>query len=459
MSHAEHFLTRLERLAGSEVELALELYRDPGLVGTMLQTVAIPDGATRLAISLDDPTWGPFLVVTRDGAFVTCLGRGMRPGDLPVVTRPELDACGRKVSRLREKLALVEHVQGEQRKTRQLLRRLFFAPERLCREDFLEVAAWEPLIGSDFLMTYVGMGAVIAEQGPILRNARVRGARGNEALREYWNLVHTAGHLALLGSMTADRDHYAKLTETEEGARAAMSYPLTGTGVVAFILKGAWAAGRLGKLMLPEYKRAPARDVSLFELFDSLFALLALGTRTRSLRAEIQKALRAAPTTAHTPEAQRLREAFGTEIELCCTITAELLEAPQEAVDAVRLDIGQSYFVDHRPLDEDPIRRELVRTLPLMSRTDGFTDGQRLVTTLHLIAATAREGPEQFYLPRELHTELVEPWKPSDTWTLLEPTMKAERARRAPVVKEQSPGRNDKCPCGSGKKWKRCCGG
>jgi len=27
-----------------------------------------------------------------------------------------------------------------------------------------------------------------------------------------------------------------------------------------------------------------------------------------------------------------------------------------------------------------------------------------------------------------------------------------------PIVKEKEPGRNDPCPCGSGKKYKKCCG-
>lgn len=28
-----------------------------------------------------------------------------------------------------------------------------------------------------------------------------------------------------------------------------------------------------------------------------------------------------------------------------------------------------------------------------------------------------------------------------------------------PAQAEDGPGRNDPCPCGSGAKWKRCCGG
>ncbi|MBO7605782.1 MAG: SEC-C domain-containing protein [Elusimicrobiaceae bacterium] len=27
-----------------------------------------------------------------------------------------------------------------------------------------------------------------------------------------------------------------------------------------------------------------------------------------------------------------------------------------------------------------------------------------------------------------------------------------------PIVKNKEPGRNDPCPCGSGKKYKKCCG-
>ncbi len=28
---------------------------------------------------------------------------------------------------------------------------------------------------------------------------------------------------------------------------------------------------------------------------------------------------------------------------------------------------------------------------------------------------------------------------------------------RVPIVKDKEPGRNDKCPCGSGAKYKNCC--
>jgi hypothetical protein len=43
-------------------------------------------------------------------------------------------------------------------------------------------------------------------------------------------------------------------------------------------------------------------------------------------------------------------------------------------------------------------------------------------------------------------------------WTVVEDDDWAERlASRTPAVRTARPGRNDPCPCGSGKKYKRCC--
>ena len=71
--HAEHFLTRLDRLDTREVDLALSLYRDPDLLRAVLEQVSLPESAMRVAISLGDPVSGPFIVVPRGGHFVTCL--------------------------------------------------------------------------------------------------------------------------------------------------------------------------------------------------------------------------------------------------------------------------------------------------------------------------------------------------------------------------------------------------
>ena len=45
----------------------------------MLERVHLPEGDGRVALAIDDAREGPFVIVTRDGHFVTCLGRGHAP--------------------------------------------------------------------------------------------------------------------------------------------------------------------------------------------------------------------------------------------------------------------------------------------------------------------------------------------------------------------------------------------
>ena len=458
MKHAEHFLTRMERLVGDEVDVALQLYRDPALVRSVAVAAGLPDAVERFALSLDDPALGPFLVVTRGGDFVTCLGRGMKPGDLPVVPRGRLDSLSRQVARTRDRGALEDRVASGDTRLQTLLRNLFGAPASVSREDFLEVARWEPLLGAAFLETYVAMGIELTDLGEVLRLVKVPKGRRDEALHRYWKLLHAAGHMALLGSMTADRERYATLTEGVTGSRAGLSYPLVGTGVVAFMLKGAWAAGRLGKLVLPDYKRSLVRDVALYELFDTLLALLALGRRSRGLRAEIRKAILAAPSRATTPEALRLRAEEGDIIDVSCAVTAGLLDADAEDLERGLQQTGARYLAADAPTPEDPVIADIARTLPLVSCMDGITTGRHLAHTLHLVAATAQGPPEHFYLPAAAMAAFHRPWKPADTLALLEPIHRTIRHQRRPAARPSAKvGRNEPCPCGSGRKYKRCC--
>lgn len=218
-----------------------------------------------------------------------------------------------------------------------------------------------------FLDLYLAMGRELSLQGPMLRTSRGR-AQDEEALHRYWNLLHAAGHMALLGATTADREQYLSLAEPHAGSRAAFSYPLSGTGVSTSIVKGAWAAARVGKLMLPDYMRALAEDVGFFELLDTLFALLAIRTRAKNTRAEIVKARRAAPSTARTPQAKRLRDAMGREVQLSREVTAQLLESPAEEPEAAVRRIGESYFEPGAERVDDPLRGWLMRVSACKSR-------------------------------------------------------------------------------------------
>src|SRR5690606_16171925 len=132
--HDAHFLTRIQRLESEHAELALALYHDSELVRFVLSKVELADAVERVAISLGDPERGPFIIVARDGGFVTCLGVGMRPGDdKPLITRRQLDAISGRVDGLRRAMSEAESSMSH---TRRLLRRVLEAGDRLTREEF-----------------------------------------------------------------------------------------------------------------------------------------------------------------------------------------------------------------------------------------------------------------------------------------------------------------------------------
>ncbi len=51
----------------------------------------------------------------------------------------------------------------------------------------------------------------------------------------------------------------------------------------------------------------------------------------------------------------------------------------------------------------------------------------------------------------------IEADEPEDIWDL-ERLLGGGTPRPAPVARGAAPGRNDPCPCGSGAKFKKCCG-
>jgi len=460
VAHADHFLSRLDRLNTSEVDIALQLYRDPDLLRAIMAAAKLPEALPRIAISLDDPSLGPFIVVTRDGHFVTCLGRGMQASNLTIVTRGQLDAFAEKIGTLRERIALAKSLAGSRdRPCAHLMGRLLINSDSVSREEWLAVSAWEPMLSSQFLDIYLGLNREILDTTPALCNIRhPRGKRIETALHDYWNMVHAAGHFILLGTMGGDREHFQAITEDHPAARSTLSWSLTSTSMTPFIVRGAWAVGRLGKQLLPAYKKALGEDVAFFELLDTIFALIAMGRRSSGLRAEITKALRAAPATARNPHAEKLRKVMGREVEVICELAAQMVECDAEELETSLLDLGRLLLGARDKELPDELIQDVVRVAPLHTYLDGLSDGKKVVTSATLVAATARDAPERFYYPHAVAREFRIKWEPKYTLQLLAPRRQQERVHRVPAARGDVPERNQPCPCGSGKKYKKCCG-
>ena len=85
-SHHSHFLFRAMRCESADMDRAMRLYHHSDIVKALLPGLMgfFPDAA-RVAIPLREQRPTPHVVVTRDGAFVTCLGEGMGVRNLPVI--------------------------------------------------------------------------------------------------------------------------------------------------------------------------------------------------------------------------------------------------------------------------------------------------------------------------------------------------------------------------------------
>jgi hypothetical protein len=254
MPHDAHFLSRLERVTPAQVELALTLYRDPALVGFVLGRVRLPDAADRVAFATDAAPGGPHVVVTRDGHFVTCLGPGMSPTGLPVVTRGQLDGVAAKHEELRARMALAETLTGGKGETRRLLDRIGEAGDELSREELVALTAWSPIMAMSFLREMLRVHVKIDAALPrLLRMERAR-PRDIEHLRTFWRSSWAMGHLLLLAAV----DDRTLLDGMPQGALeqlAGISTPLVRLGSSYLAVRAAWAIGRLGKPLLAQAKR------------------------------------------------------------------------------------------------------------------------------------------------------------------------------------------------------------
>ena len=449
--HDIHFLERLERLSTPETELALSLYQDPLLIRALLEQIRLPEGAARVALSLGDGERGPFVVVARDGHFVTCLAEGMSPGDHPVIPRGQLDAITRRVAELRNRFDAVRQLAGPRGNVFALLGRIFSTGPWLSREEFSAIAAFQPLFKRDFLRLLWETNALIDRTRPLASRCVKRGRLGDDALRAWWNEVWAVGHLSVLANM----DSRDVITEMPADApeRGLLSWPAVRQGIVAVALRGVWGVAKLGRPLLPDYKRWYVQSESSLELIDSALGLLGIGLRHRGAAAEVRKALarenRAAaegrPAAVTIPQIQ-------SDVE---ELTALVFDRPD---DCARLHIafGRMHAVKKTDADVE-LPEDIARLFAASSPATFLSSREVLAMLFACLPWISRAQPEDLYWPAEHLAGIRAGWNPEHAVRLLRDTEVAYPAAE-PTRVQAAPGRNEPCPCGSGKKYKRCHG-
>jgi hypothetical protein len=452
MGHDAHFLERLDRVSRDQTELALGLYRDHEAVRHLLDREAIAKEASRIAISLDDPRRGPFVIVARDGHFVTCLGEGMSPGPWPVLPKTALVGSLGHSNDMRRRRKLAAQIAREDEDEYDLLDRLSKRKNRLSREEIVGISAFAPLFATS-LYSVAAKRASDVTQSTLVSAHLVRGNAEWHA-RNVWGAAHnielcgTVEERALRSIVDSFPDDFS------------FSMPLAHLSDYTFVLRGVWAAGIVGPRLVPHYFTRLEQAHSAIKSLDAALALAIIALRHESTRDEVLEYLDA---YAESPPEGKISGWFGA----CAEAGAKMVREPTLFDEGVRATGAARYLeLARASLKEgaagyfatpEEVPSDLAETAFLNMR--GSIEADPLGALAHLFAAAgllSRCTVEAFHFPDALARTLVPAWTVEDVQFHFAQMRQATRG--TPRVEYDSKiSRNDPCPCGSGKKFKKCC--
>lgn len=463
MPHAHHFLERLDRVTRAHMEFALELYRDHEAVKYILDHVNLPEGAARVAFAIDDPREGPFVIVTRDGRFVTCLGAGMHH-EHHVVPRAQTDALLAKVADKRARREIAKRELRPDEDEDDLFQRILSRGKRLAREDFVALSAFEAMLGISPFSVMIDLAADVVlmreAMAPGVDKVVIKGTT-TKSLERQDRMEWAVAHLMLL-SCAAERKDLTPLLNAAKGiTTTSPTYLCSAQAGSSFFLRSAWAAARLGKDVIPTYKSALSTAKDWIGMFEAALGLGAIGLRHSGAAADVKRFLAAQhPLAEADPKdmEQVGRAVFGHYV-------MHSMDASEERMGRI-LATGRDLCVTYSDglpdghalkfTKPEDVPDDLARTAVLSTDLDVHNENvQNFI--FHVMPLAARASAEEFYFPREVVRAWLGQWTPEET---LERLKRAKKAlpKKAPVRIENKVGRNDPCTCGSGKKWKKCHG-
>lgn len=450
MGHDAHFLQRLDRITREQIDFALSLYRDHVAVRYALDHLGLPADAKRVALALVDGGSGPFLIVARDGGFVTCLGEGMSPRPWPVIPRTEVNRQLEAKATLRRTRRL--SAEAEERGM-SLLEPLVTRTNLLSREELDEIGRFAPLVAAP--LHAIGATAcvdlvrlVVSSKGRLPPGPhRAQCAKAHAVMA--WSAAHAFELLGL-----ADPGCHAKAVRAYKSPRS-FSMPLSYLMDFTFVWRGAWAAGMVGEPLVEGYLRELSGSASSARSADAALALAVIALRNQGARghvtSELEAILERSDSSAPSRDrAESVNHALGVLRE------PDSAEAYVQERGALRFQssVGGGSTPSFDGWEDVPL--ELARTA-YMTGPGSLLDLPH--ERRHLFAAAptlAKVSATDFHYPRSWGRQLVRPWT--------EEQVVAHAARifagfaPTPVRVATAVSRNAPCACGSGRKSKRCCG-
>ncbi len=462
--HAIHFLKRLDRASGTQEELALQLYNDPEVLRFVLHSIAIPEEFDRVAVSLHEADKGPYLVASRKGRFVTCLGEGMKIGDLYLINHSRLLNHMEKNEEYRRRRKLATSLVGEKHQLKKLFMRIASKGEDVTREEMLAVSAMQPALKLFFFDMLYEFISNITDSSRVLVRRKRFSKKDRPLLKKHYEEYRAVGHLALLASMSGPSGIEGTVADNAGDLLHSLVLPLF-TGDMSMLLRFAWFIGKMGKPLLPELKRKFLEPKLHEEWALALMGLVVMGVRHGKTRGKVLEILRGLADALKNFGYDTADFILKLDLKDTITMAVTALMEPDKAYKRSVTSAKRLCFEAHKGCKlpalymwekEADVPEDLAFT-SVVNVHFNFSEHPELLNMCIAFAPwLARCDAEDFYYPHDYYRHVSRPWQPEDTIALIDQD-RAKRGERKPVKVERTPNRNDPCPCGSGKKYKRCC--
>jgi hypothetical protein len=196
----------------------------------------------------------------------------------------------------------------------------------------------------------------------------------------------------------------------------------------------------------------------------SVTSLNAIAYGPASLRAEAKKALLFPPFPETHPAAKSLNQ-----LRLSVRAMVEDTEAHAHEAEALAIELGRSvaaHWLRRGPADsarryerEEDVPADVARAFIAWHLGYSGQEDAELNLLFRLAPWIVKLRTTDLFLPAELLESVRLPASPALAQAILQRPFESNWVPRPrPDRAQRTPGRNDPCACGSGKKYKHCCG-
>jgi hypothetical protein len=381
-------------------------------------------------------------------------------GQLPVIAFERIERAAERLERTKSQLAYIDWAGKNPGSVIRLVRSLITDAEFVPREVIIALEPIAPLLTLPFADLRLSRDRLAREliyenTNRFAKKRRILTSRDEDILQAIWRAHWAVGHATALAA-ESDRTLFEGITE---GPRENWPKVVPGYGAMRFgfwptTLRACWAAARMGHCALKFVKPTLADDEEPRMSMMATLVAAFVGAAHNRLRAEARKVI--------APRADPGREKTLTDAYRGFFASA-LLAQGDDAVDKGWDDVRKVARDASKGLGEDPDQPgpyDLAMVVWGAANRVGnvFTNASTIDDVAARLGWYARLDLHEFYLP-ETAARKLRVWQPEKVIEMIRETIGIGTFKsQAPARAEAPPGRNTPCPCGSGAKYKRCCG-